>query len=433
MRTSTFVGWIRLLGSALLVLGASGCALEDLPERTSETGLGLCTDGLDNDLDGVVDCQDEGCTCNRCGAFVEALPTRDVFGQVCARDCECDEGWICNLDASVGSRAEGRCLRDVAPGENELDVRFVVEVQDGLSTGRQNVRGRVRFDNQEHLLDALDWDARTPQFDFRGPDDASVLVQTFPPMSPSVGRAEIYRVDDDVLERAQLAEREVFRAFFAFYPRSTPPQGLPLTAQAVIETSTLIFEALTPEQPEIWSGRFRGRLRPLTALDRGRGNPCGRSASFDPTSSTCEPVDELRIFFGCPVGQVGEPPRGRVAFAVPEADEGFIIRRSPVGGEGDCGVAREPEALRLRGRTAYWVFEVLVPSLQIGPNVGALGLDGRLWFLGAGDGERPLFELVETPSVRRFTESLLWLDVFSEGESGRVFGWLTGRLEPPPP
>lgn len=427
----------RAWAAGLFVVLSAACGLlEGLPDLEAEASPAFCSDGLDNDFDGMPDCRDPSCSCNRCGEPLSGSPPEDGLGRVCERDCECPEGSRCNLGAWVrassgGLVAAGRCLSEPSPEDEGFDVHFALEVEDDRSGGPRNVQGAVRLGGAVRVLTDVRWDSFAPEVSFTGSDFSALTLQTWPPLRPS-SETTRYRIDDAVVAARSSDLREVFLAYFAEAFEVIPPGRLPADARAMVETATLTFAPLDGRYPMIWRGRLQGRLRPVSGFDRAKLNPCREpNESFEPSSSACRRVEGVRLFFGCPLGSASEAT-GRVAYALEPWSEA-INPNSEFGGEGECRGLQVGEVYRIRARTGQWLLDLEIPRALLGPDLGLTALDARFAFLDPDMTRVPLFEAVGLPPARDLPGARLWIDVFEPGAAGRVFGWLISGVPEVPP
>lgn len=413
---------------------AVGCsALVSFVEPIQESGFLTCEDGMDNDQDGLVDCDDPSCQCNRCLEPIPSAPPSDELGQVCARDCECPDGEVCNQEAEVidpsnGSLTQdGRCIAlATAIPDGAFDISFVVQQETNeAGVGAQNVLGRVLFDGEDfRMTSAL---LTSTGFDFRGPllaaEQAILLADVFPRAQPAANEDRLFTIRDNVLSVGS-SQPQVLRALFGLLGIDVPGQGLPLGTRAVVLTSTLAYE---PSDGVYWRGRYFGTLRPVAALDRARAGPCPSGRVYDPLSNRCTDIGTGdRFFFGCLVGPAWRPNSGRVAYGwVPP--NLMWTRTSAAGGERECGTVREGDIYRLRMRTQDWMVEVLIPRQDIGAGLGlnVSGLSPRLWAVPRDVSQPSLFEANYSDELPYNFAGTLWIDLFSDRADGRIFGWMS--------
>src|SRR6516162_198638 len=87
-----------------LALAAGGCSLVTNfdTRRAAEISDALCSDGLDNDGDGLADCQDWDCLDKKVCCTLEALVFQDRFDSACATASSCDQPDLnCKLDPAL--------------------------------------------------------------------------------------------------------------------------------------------------------------------------------------------------------------------------------------------------------------------------------------------------------------------------------------------
>lgn len=473
------MGRSRLLGLGLgLGLGLPACSLAfDYPESTEEDTFTTCTDGVDNDFNGLIDCQEELCRCNACtedGMRPVVAPPTDALGKLCQENCQCrpfaaglnlsseNRRQVCNQRALVEeARLGGRCLAveslgadgEVSVEEGRFSVSFLVQQtpEGNVDAERspQNVVGRAQLDGQIFEFDRAEW--RGQRLEFRNLDRNLVLEVVLMGRSPADDE-ETYLVTDRIGEDTGWAVRAP--QLGPFSTNETPG----VNQLAIVETSALSIARVgdSVSSSNFVRGRWSGRLRPPAAIDRVRGGVCPEGL-FHPDGRRCfvgESGTDTLFALGCvldrmaPRGSGPTAPQGSGLFAfrwplVP----GFGVALESVDG-GEC-VARiddDDDTLEIRARnsplqTVTIALRARLPMGQVSPGTsitveGATRTDPpyvRVYRLTGEDVLKPLFDLaldsgdrteVQLESGRVSVERLVF------GAQPRFFGWIEGKAAP---
>lgn len=425
--------------------GACNLALE-FAESVSEEGVELCSDGLDNDQDGKLDCDDESCACNECdGGTAVPPPHVDALGQVCSRNCECrryerDDTAVCNPRARTPSgTVAGRCIEvDRLDGSGEVFVedegffvRFLLETDGNctvpLGTLSQNVLGVARFRGERFELSSAEWP--DGQVEFRTPGLDQVLVATILGTVSGSPCEKGSLLLQDGLEQDDDARRT------ALGPVTLSPSGVSLIA--VVQSSTLTVEQAA--QPGVLAvGTWRGGLRSPAAIDRVVISNCDTNQIFHPDLQRCFPeateLNDSFFVFGCVLDEAAPVGSGEFAFrwsnprsSRPDDTRGVeggtcIARRTASGIE----VRAQPSPATVNAPVIFKMmvdFDALaagtsVPNSEIGP-LGAYFQDSP---------EGPFAVPLDGPPDVDFQNGRLFIELIEFGETPRFFAWFEGRV-----
>lgn len=431
---------LRATWLLLLLLGASACdwvaPFEDgIPVEEGPA----CADGLDNDLDGLGDCDDPSCRCDGCGGGRAVVPpAADGLGAPCSISCACRRAAldptdpadrnlrVCNLSVETTNQSgEGRCAPvDAldASGEPVVEegrfwARFVV-----TPTG-QNVVGLARFQGQRFAFERALTDLGGRRRELRTGAGDLVLEAFLEDARPADPQPR-FAVGDGI----EPGRSDAARAQLG--PITEGVLG-GVNQIAIVETSTLTLERL---DDGIERGAWRGVLRAPAAVDRARGGRCPPDQVYHPEPQRCFPEldDRAAAFFafGCVLDPGAPPGAGLLAFwwASPWAEVG-----SPqVSLGGECVARAEAGELELRlrnGRTRppQFVVELALPLDRVAPGTSlTLGPgSGRVAEVHRGATEGPLFalDLAGAPDAR-LGEGRVFIEQIRFEGPPRVFGWL---------
>jgi len=441
----------RRLATVLLGPLFGACALVvSFPELETEAGADACSDGEDNDLDGLLDCEDLDCgsVCNRCGEV--AFPDFDGLGQVCARDCECPEGASCNdraLTVEDGVQTlTARCAREPDTIEEGFDISFLVEAG-APPDGRQNVQGRVRFNGIETFIETAAMFPQEGLFDFRGPPEMGLqrAILVFSPLLPTPVRGDSTRLR--VADATQVSNPGAVRGDFGQVPVEGDTSGLSLNQVAVVASSTLSFQPLESSPNGFWQGRYRGRLRSAAGFDRAPGCT-GGSSVYDGETGRCREIDpqEALFYLACVFRNDAPAPRGLGEVASTWSPFWLLLTQYNFTA-GECAGRLEGDVVRIRAAVDErdisvpvdsYVLDLTIPrfrlvsdvGLQVGSEVEAVIYRTNLV---QSNRSRPLLDvnLDEVPAGdRRNLVGTLRIDDQRSGPEGRFLGWVKGELVP---
>lgn len=450
------------LGLSVCMVAGVGCGLlVDLPEEIPENGLWLCQDQLDNDFDGLTDCADDDCDCNRCPEFVEEPPVVDALGQTCERDCECPDGMICNDRArDFGEDSQlylvSRCAPDADPVEDAFDIHFTMEMTQGegsgslVTTGASNVFGRVRLDGTDVTIHSTEWLGGEGEFAFRSPRESNeeqvLFFFLFPRPRPAMNAEARFFIADDIQPLPPAPnETQTKAADYGPVFSGEDPSDLGQNQRAVVQTGILTFEPLSEVTDGYWRGRVSGELRAATSFDRARTCPARDRKAYDADIGGCaEPApDQVSFYLGCAFQPTPVRGWGDIAFAwFPWWSSSTIPE---IGAGGECTAIRDGDRVRLRaqvdgtalGATLDWMLELDLPRFRVVENVGIeigpeLGVTAGIWRRSRPDGDVSFFDL-ELGPPDRVVSGQIRIDDIREGPDGRFLGWVNGFLEEPPP
>lgn len=431
--------------------GVVGCTLLTDFEAglDRETGALLCSNGLDDDLDGQLDCLDPSCLCNACGNGTFATsPSRDELGRACTLNCECrrnalavDEVAVPSICNPVDGASDGpsRCLEvdrldlEGRPqvDENTFLVSFVVEQdRQGNSevlTQRQNVFGLARYEGDVFSFSSARWSLGGRKLEFRSSDSSQVLEVVLNAREPTV--SDVYRINDGL----DPVEDDALRAQLGPISSGT---SAGVNQIAVVRTSTLGLEINT--DGSFATGAWRGAFRAAGAVDRARGGRCLEEGKvYHPAPQRCfpGPEDEATMFFafGCPVGSRAPEGSGSVGFYW--SDNPFSSFEAGValfGGE--CAVRILNDEIEIRLRTSPLLSGRFILRARIPRSTVASGTSVRL---GSESVRAEIFRtnaagailevsLGDAPDIR-LSDGQIFLEEARLDGAARLLGWLEGQ------
>jgi hypothetical protein len=446
---------ILVVAGSVAALAAACSALIEFPEAERESDFTTCSDGIDNDFDGLVDCPAEpDCNCNRCGeAFIEVT---DELGRVCAEDCECREGDACN-------EAVGRCLEtSEGLGAREFFASFRVPIVDNRfprESAVGNFSGAVRAEGQQFAFTRMILEDNQLSFETQAEfgTRSALVLQTFVPFGspleenvvygPLENEPQIFRMDDRLSASGRGAEPGVLRSDFAYVVRDID-DDLEVSQRLTLQSGVLRFEPLDELPEGIWSGAFEGQLRPSTAFDRARSASCSEDEVYDPDRDRCavlEP-DDAYFFLGCVLDPSGNPFSGELVYRwIP------FWQEQPQRDNNTACVAQERSdgsiSVRALGgtTTGIWILALEIPEFQA-IDLRAFqteDLDNeedavlhRLFPVPGGRAGLPsLFEIDlfddDVVRERRVVRAQVTIDLLSRGDIQRLLAWVeVDRFEP---
>lgn len=452
------IRYLLLLGLCPMVLGACNL-LVDFEDEALEASPAACRDGIDNDFDGAVDCNDADCRCTRCDPPGLPLIEGDGLGAFCEASCECrrlvpsaaapENLRVCNPNAvAAGQPVGGRCLTvstldasgAVATEESSFDIHFVMERAPSGDTRPeiqdQNVAGIARFEGRSFPFSAARWSGSSPPtLTFFGADRTTSLdVLLDFPLATDVDTLFVGdRIDGTTPSdglRTQLGP---------FTQGGGIPEGI--NQLAVIESSTLTISALASGEAPSWVGRFQGRLRSPYAIDRasgGRGECSDSGRLFQPSPQGCFlPVFGRSLFFafGCVLEADALAQAGRVAYDWRNPFDASDVNQARFNGR--CAARRTNDGLEARIATDIITDRVsAVLELKISEGILAPGTNVDLFgneqvsataYQISHAGQR-LFDLDLSEAVRSETirSGRLAMEFVNDGVPPRFFGWLVG-------
>lgn len=448
---------VRAVAPLFVFIGGCSLVAPLSPPEDDERTEVACGDGLDNDLDGLADCEDPSCACDGCSPpkWVGER-TSDSLGDACTTSCDCRRSAlasdapenlrVCNSSARLeGGASGGRCVSfetldpdgEAAVDENAFSLSFVVERDaDGQArpdAQRQNVFGIARFQGQRFTLRSMLWTPASVTFCVNGctKGDDTVLESVL--TLPLASGAE--NLIDDLISAESKNEAIALRTQLGpYFEQDGTTAGV--NQLAVIERSTLTTDA-SANGPV--TGRFTGRLRPPAAVDRALGGRCGDTL-FHPDLQRCYLPTRSGVFFtfGCVFDAAAPSGSGRSSynwwnpwFPV-QVESGTRIG-------GRCAARRTSTGLEVRilpGLIEEFVPFVLVVEiseavLAAGTTV-ALGTElAEATFYRIDAGRTPPFEvdLSQSLEARRLGSGRIGIEQFNAGEPPRFFGWLEGQWE----
>jgi hypothetical protein len=422
---------------------ASCSWVSDFGGEEPENTIANCIDGADNDLDGLTDCADDDCRCNRCGTPLPEIE-RDVFGVLCERDCECPGMDVCVQGQNL---SRGRCIEPPRPEGEGFDVRFRLELDamNGSSpTDRQLVRGRAsQVELRDVAFDAVLWRSFDLTFVGRpveapaGTGSQGLAVFTVPSLEPAVtGTVSTAFFDDEIVARPR--DRQTFRALAGpFASPDNPLEGI--VPRAVVLSSTLTYQRRVEDGMSVLEGRFRGSLRASTNFDEARNDPCG-NREFYPDGGACFTRERLRdeigglFVLGCQVGAETPVRGGEMRYFWNRFWDGA----GQQGFDGGCGARATPNGVEVRAVTIgrgdnSWLMKIDIDEdrLNFGTSV-CLSEDGitatvhRLFEEPRLDARLFEIELESGLESLRF-DGRIFVDVFDRGADPRFFAWIDGQ------
>jgi len=418
-------------GFVTLSLAGACSALSDFPEPVSEEGFERCSDGIDNDLDGFVDCPDDAdCACNPCGeAFVEQV---DTLGRFCARDCECPVGQICNprVDRCLPTRKD---LEDdsffAAFRVPIVDNRFPRENESG------NFGGAIRIDGERVELTRMLLEDNQLSFETTSEvgTRSALILQTVVPFGapletkvvfgPLEDVEQVFFFDDQLSVDDVDSEPEAFRADYAYVVSDVDDEPA-VNQQLTLESGDLRFAPLETLPEGLWAGSLEGKMRPSTAFDRARSASCDQDEVYEPTRDRCVAASTAGdlFFLGCAFDPSGSPFAGEVVYRWVPFWQSNLQRDNTTA----CvAVERTDGSIAVRAlggtTTGIWILALEIPEFR--------ALDLRSFSTEDLDDEEDatLHRLVPVPEGRSALPSLFELDL-SDDDAVLERGILRGRI-----
>lgn len=455
------------LPSLCLWVGAAfgGCSVTwEYPDDDEETSFEACTDGIDNDFDGLVDCEEPSCGCNACGDEGTRLavePMSDAMGTFCRRSCECrafalplgssaaDNFRVCNPLALVAEdQVDGRCLAVEGLGadgealveEERFSVSFLLEQDDrggvGIEGSLQNVVGLAQFNGQVFELSRARWQGRG--LEFRNLTQDSVLEVFLEERRPEESDERF-----SVKDRVEIPKGSALRAQLG---PITDGEMAGVNQVAIVESSTLTIQRVAGS-PELVRGRWSGRLRPPAAVDRARGGSCVEEGGiFHPDGQICFAGDiraDSLFALGCVLDERAGTGTGLLAFWWPAPFSASMLERESANGECVARVSNNTLELRARNsaiQSARFAMRASIPLDVLSPSTTVIATTSttanvpfvHFYRLSDAEKSKPLFSIdFDRPPDGEMETGRIAVEQINYSFPQRFFGWIEGRYGTP--